>query len=185
MLAVRASVVVELLAAATALVLIASSPTRPTHAFAMPTPPRIEIPSPVEIDPCATLPAAYRESHFRAAVRALPATCKAASELLGKLADEWAIGMNRRGDPDERFEALEQARRHDLALGGAHADAIDDAMRTVVVRAAISYLAAHQSHDAANAVATARLLGVHDHMLLSIERRIAQQCIEGPPEYCD
>ncbi len=58
-------------------------------------------------------------------------------------------------------------------------------MRVVVARAAISYLAGHRSHDAANAVATARLLGVHDRMLSAVERQLAQRCVEGPPEYCD
>ncbi len=122
MLAVRARVVVELLAAATALVLIAISPTRHTHAFAMPVLPSIAPPPatiPVELDSCRKLPAAvdaaYRANDFTAAARAVPASCAAASQLLDQLARAWDIGMNRSGDPDERFEALQAVRTLDLA----------------------------------------------------------------------
>jgi hypothetical protein len=192
MLAVRASVVVELIVAAMATVLLASSPAPPTRAFAMPTLPHVEIrpvPPVVAVDTCSTLPATvdreYRASHFRAAGRALPASCKDAIELLARLADEWAIGMNRAGSPDERFDALEQARRHDLALGGAHADAIDDATRAVVVRAAVAFTAEHYWCSVERAVATAHLLGVHDRRLFAVERRLANRCTQGPPEYCN
>jgi hypothetical protein len=191
MLAIRVSVVVELIVAATATVLVAVSPAAPTQTFAMPVLPAIApaAPIPVELDACWKLPApvdaAYRANQFSAAARAVPASCAATSQLLDQLSRAWAIGTDRFGSPIDRLEALQVARTIDLAFGGAHADAIDDAIRAEITRAADAYLAAHRNGDAVNAIATAHLLGVHDHALFAVERRLAQRCVEGPPEYCE
>lgn len=166
MLAVRAQILVELIVAAAATALLASSPAAPTHAFVAPALPRAVIePSPVapaDLDACWKLPAvadaAYRANHFAAAARAVPSACDSAT-LLHYLSLAWEIAMDRGANVVDRFEALEQARTLDLAFGGAHADELDAAMRLVAPRAADALDARGDADSARRARAIAQLLG--------------------------
>jgi len=116
---------------------------------------------------------AYRANRFQAAARALPSQCSDASQLLRQLDAAWLRGMDRGGDPADRLAALRTARELDLVFGGMHADAIDDAMRGVISRATVIYIADHDRDAAETAVQTAHLLGVEDASVRASEHWLA------------
>jgi hypothetical protein len=180
MLAARASVFVECLVAATAMLALGLAPSPKTAAppaVAVFEPPTCVIPDPPpRVLACEVLigvgtppayrgiPGAdqpYRAKDFLGAARALPDNCGDEIQLLGQLARAWDIGMDRRLPPTRRFEALAQARKLDLVFGGLYGDEIDEAIRGLVVRAAVKYANAGDRDSARLAIDTASLLGVH------------------------
>lgn len=169
MLALRTPVLSHLVAGAIVTLAIALQPQPATHHRFAPIgrcvddkPTHVQVP--LDGQACGTLAANALNgtTRFAAVARGLPAECRDARQLVRQLDDAWLRGMDRGGEPADRLSALRTARELDLVFGGSHAEAIDDAMRTVIARATVEYIAEHDRGAAETAVQTAHLLGVDD-----------------------
>jgi hypothetical protein len=134
MLASRAPVVAELVIASVATALVALSPPRPAPAPAHHETLRVvhvelmSPPPPAKLDCSGPLPpkldAMYRDREFDAVANAV-AACRDTRELMQQLARSYAIATNRHARFEDRFDAVQEAIKLDIAFGGANTNELD------------------------------------------------------------
>jgi hypothetical protein len=137
MLATRVSIVAELLIAAAATVLIAVTPSRsspPVHRESMHVV-HVELMSAPHKRDCSlsgNRSAMYRARDFGAAALALGSCSEA--DLMRELDRTYTIATAVNADLRDRFDAVREAYRIDLAFGGEHSSELLDAEKMIAAR---------------------------------------------------
>jgi hypothetical protein len=179
----RASVVVELVIASVAVVCLVLAPRATpqdtprihplTHRCQVDVPPATEAPAPKVVDPAGTIEmvlpeadALYRARQFGEAAQVArtaaehDARYRSVAELYIQFSHAWDIAMMPAARTIDAFEALREARKLDVVLGGVYAGELDATLVRIAPRAAISYAASHRVDEAELAVSVAESLGV-------------------------
>jgi hypothetical protein len=128
--------------------------------------PRLPDPTVMAEPPLPKADALYRRHDFDAAAHVARAAArrdarfKSVAELYIQFAHAWTIGADRAERPIARFEALREARKLDVVLGGVYADELDAMLVYDTPRAAIAYTAEHRYQEAAVSVSVGDALGI-------------------------
>ncbi|HEY1548977.1 MAG TPA: hypothetical protein VGG28_14230 [Kofleriaceae bacterium] len=152
MLASRAPVVAELLIASVATVLVATSPPspKPVHRQRLHVV-HVELASPLSpvrhgCGVTGELATMYRDHEFGAVALALD-SCRDA-DLMRALDGAYQIASASDADLSDRFVAVREAYRIDLAFGGAHSNELADAEKMIAARYANQLLRTHDVDEA-------------------------------------
>jgi hypothetical protein len=111
----------------------------------------------------------YRAHRFDEAARVArdaashDARFQSVAELYIQFAHAWKISIDPSGRPTAQFEALREARKLDVVLGGVYASELDTYLVRVTPKAAVSYTSMRRFEEAAVAMSVADALGLGDN----------------------